>query len=977
MVDPVLAALGMVVEGFAQEVAGHLVRRRQGGAGDLTPPKVRRLLKGTSTAVAKALRNEIAGLSDDELQAAVLAVRDSFAAVSPFRPGDALAHDLQPESLVAYLRAEAVEIRRAAALSSDGEAAYDRMLIAACEALITSVMALPGFLALAHAAELDRMQTMLKAIQKLERKREQAEEAADAASARFQRRYLDHVARTLGRLELFGVSRGREPRSQAFDRAYVSLAVARSDGSSGGGSRDGDLTGAGVEVRTGFQAHRRVLLRGGAGAGKTTLLRWLAVDAARDTLGERRVWDGMVPFLVALREFAQRPFPAPEALPEAIASVIAAEMPPGWAQEQFGSGRALLLVDGVDELAPARRAEARAWLESIVGSFPEVQVVVSSRPFSISEDWLGAANFVAYDLLPLSREGVRAFVRSWHDAARDECADDDEATRWLDDCEQGLLAELHSRLDLARLASGPLVCGLLCALYRDRGMHLPRDRRGLFEDALELLLVRWDEQRGIEIGQLPSLSLEEQVVLLQRFAYSMVKNHEQVVPRDEAERRITHAMRGLRSQDVPADGVLQRTLERTGVLNEPSPDKVEFIHRTFLDFLAAKEVVDAGELPFLVEQAHLDPWTEVVINAVALARPAERDKVLRTLLDGNTAAGRDLRLRSRLHLVAAACLEHADVLDSDEARRLVEEATARLIPPRSLDEAEFLGRAGEFVLALLPGPEGLSVDEAAAVVRTIAIIGGPGTVERLAAFVSIGESRVIDELLRAWRHSHDLDSYARVVLAEVDFGDRTLDMRGWHRITCLPHLDTLTSVECNGDFADLKPLAAMPNLQTLELKQNEMVWDLRPLQASTTLTTLKLTSGCQFLEDLSPLADTPVERLELHLLAKVNLATLRPGRLRALAIRDVRLADDGLHPLPADLALQELVVDNLPSRRNLRGIERWPTLERVAVFGLPDDEEVAALARLPRLATLQVRGVVDRAEAEALRERLPGVVIEV
>src|SRR5262249_6782668 len=150
-------------------------------------------------------------------------------------------------------------------------------------------------------------------------------------------------------------------------------------------------------------------------------------------------------------------------------------------------------------------------------------------------------------------------------------------------------------------------------------MHLPRDRRGLYDAALDLLLVRWDEARGVRLDELPPLSKEEQIVLLQRFAYSMVKNHEVVVTRVEATRRFAHAMRGLRSQDVGAEPVLQRTLERAGLLREPHPDDIQFVHRTFRDYLAAKEVVDAGDLGFVAEQSHLDHWYDVTVNTVALA----------------------------------------------------------------------------------------------------------------------------------------------------------------------------------------------------------------------------------------------------------------------------------------------------------------------------------------------------------------------
>ena len=72
--------------------------------------------------------------------------------------------------------------------------------------------------------------------------------------------------------------------------------------------------------------------------------------------------------------------------------------------------------------------------------------------------------------------------------------------------------------------------------------------------------------------------------------------------------------------------MLQRTLERTGLLREVYDGQIQFVHRTIRDYLAAKEVVDSGDLDLLIDHAHLDQWHDVVIMSVAHARPAERER---------------------------------------------------------------------------------------------------------------------------------------------------------------------------------------------------------------------------------------------------------------------------------------------------------------------------------------------------------------
>ena len=41
------------------------------------------------------------------------------------------------------------------------------------------------------------------------------------------------------------------------------------------------------------------------------------------------------------------------------------------------------------------------------------------------------------------------------------------------------------------------------------------------------------------------------------------------------------------------------------MLREPQPDVVQFVHHTFRDYLAAKEVVDSGDLAHLVEHGRV------------------------------------------------------------------------------------------------------------------------------------------------------------------------------------------------------------------------------------------------------------------------------------------------------------------------------------------------------------------------------------
>jgi hypothetical protein len=211
----------------------------------------------------------------------------------------------------------------------------------------------------------------------------------------------------------------------------------------------------------------------------------------------------------------------------------------------------------------------------------------------------------------------------------------------------------------------------------------------------------------------------------------------------------------------------------------------------------------------------------------------------------------------------------------------------------------------------------------------------------------------------------DLD-YARTVLAQVDFGDRQLPVRRWYQVQYLKYLTRLTNVSCRGELSVLDPLVAVPNLGSLELLQNTVLRSLAPLTRCASLRSLHL-AGCPLLRDLSPLAATAVDTLGLHLMSAA-LGTLRGSRIRSLSIRD-RAIESSLGALPAELPLHELTVDNRPPRRSLRGIGRWPELERVKLFGAPDAADVQELATLPRLRHLELN---TPASVGALAD-LPGI----
>lgn len=346
---------------------------------------------------------------------------------------------------------------------------------------------------------------------------------------------------------------------------------------------------------------RRAVVCGVAGSGKATLLRWLAGQAANSGAGRRA--GTHIPFLVEVGRYNGTDLPSLEQL---VAERRPADRPRGRVASMLEAGRVALLLDGLAEVAVSDRDRMESWLREHLNLHRGIRCVVSIRPSIVDEQRWVDQGFRRLDLLPMSRYSIGRFVRGWHRVARDDYPADTPADReardWLTAGEGDLLRTLSSRPALGGMSSSALLYGLLCALHRD-GEHLPENRKYVYDAALDLLMVRWPllprrRPRTDLVGEQPEadvsidvrLNSQELQKLLQRLAFWMVTNHEVVLDRDSAPRPVRWSMAGLREDDP--DRVLTYLARECGLLRELTDQAPQFLHRTFRDHLAAKEVLD-------------------------------------------------------------------------------------------------------------------------------------------------------------------------------------------------------------------------------------------------------------------------------------------------------------------------------------------------------------------------------------------------
>ncbi|MEW1634714.1 NACHT domain-containing protein [Streptomyces sp. NPDC093801] len=998
--------------------------------------------------VRQALRTGERPVAADEQQAVADALAATLHALGDLTMSDVDAVRLGATAFARALRGAADRPERE--LTADGTYFYERLLEAACLHILHFFTQRSTFVAHALVEQTRGIAELTAKVDELIR-RDPLPGAQDAA---FEAEYLPYVARRHAKLTIYGIDLGSSPTRWPLDAAYLSLeatglpgvtevparwldAEAPYDHPSGVFQVEGAVDVDRAEQVLQALAHapraqpadqalagsHRVLLRGEAGSGKTTLVQWLAVSAARQDLPPRMAYlEDRIPFVLPLRTLTRHGerLPAPRDFLTAAGCPLGGSQPDGWAHRVLSAGRGLVLVDGIDEVPDAERARTRTWLRDLMDLYDgDNRWLVTSRPSAVGVDWLAEDGFTELTLSAMGPAEVAAFIRRWHAAARQGAEEDGE----LESYEAQLLASVRLKPDLGRLATNPLMCGLICALHRDRRGYLPHGRKDLYEAALSMLLSRRDRERDM---RLPDLREEPQLALLQRLAYWLIKNGRTEMDRSRAEDIISRALPSVPEAAAlgGAPVVFEHFLQRSGLLREPAPGTVDFVHRTFQDFLGARAAVEDGDFGLLTAHAGDDQWEDVIRMAVALARPAERVAIFRDLLAlGDDSA--DLRTQARVYLLAAACLEQATTL-APEMRHEVETRTASLIPPGSEDGARALADLGPLVLGLLPGPEELSDTGAYHVVIAASHVASEAAVPFLAQFARHPSTSVRSQLMWSWAR-FDCSDYADEVITRLDATDLLYTIRTDEqlqqlaRLTVRPeHLDIRHGVSAAALARFLVPYRpAYLGLQGVAMS------DLAFLTPASAPVTLCL-ADCLELTDISALDGMPIERLavfgsrpDLDLRPISGMRQLKSLEIEntsgaSWSVRDLPVEAplrtlqlsghvrpvDGLKGLSASSGLVELVLDDVSSPVSsedwqelvalplkslrvstaaLRSVPANAVLPRVTDLGLFGDGQVPLQGTIHRLAKLfpglQGCRIVDDADGDEAVDLAPLAVL--
>ncbi|WP_225887008.1 NACHT domain-containing protein [Nodosilinea nodulosa] len=330
---------------------------------------------------------------------------------------------------------------------------------------------------------------------------------------------------------------------------------------------------------------QRAVILGDPGSGKSSLLQYLALEWVEGNTEK-------LPLLIELREFAITPSAN-------FLEFLHRGRGVDWQFDQHQLHQHLLefptlvMFDGLDEVFD--RTTQSTVIDDIIRfsqQYPKAQILVTSRIIGYNPERLQQSGFRHFTIQSLDIDEIHEFIDRWYDLS---LGSDPDKVR----LKQRLKDAIASSKAIQNLADNPLLLTMMAIL--NRRQELPRDRADLYDQASRVLLYHWDvDHKQLQIP-MDAIGRREKQEMLRLIAYEMQAGEEglkgNLISAEHLTRILTNYLReqGFSEPREKANRLIQQLRERNFILCYRGADTYGFMHRTFLEYFCAVEIVHRFE----------------------------------------------------------------------------------------------------------------------------------------------------------------------------------------------------------------------------------------------------------------------------------------------------------------------------------------------------------------------------------------------
>lgn len=488
-------------------------------------------------------------------------------------------------------------------------------------------------------------------------------------------RYLEHVIAYNRYLQLQGIRSGGKLVNIELDQIYITLRTTQKrntqdeenwlkferENAPGEMLKRLDYVPTEIismRVEQALAAHKHLVVLGDPGSGKTTLMRYLALLYARDLAqGTSVVRDRLnldesshVPILLPLRQigaFLKMHQPNKDGTDDSgllLDFLLQAlknhklEIPKDFFDAYLESGKASVLLDGMDEVAdPQLRARVARLVESFTYAYTNCRIVVTSRVVGYVGEARLRGDYITTTVQDFTLEDVHEFLSHWHKlVAVGQMGLGVDSKNFATSQTQQLLDAIRNNERVRELAINPLMLTVIALVHRDR-VKLPDRRAELYAEAVDVLLGKWDEARGVDEIQILDdrpFDAGDRRLLLQNIALYMHEREKKELEMVELRYLLQSAFTSMVPDIAAARRAVERFLivieERTGLLSARGEGVYAFSHLTFQEYLAAQAIASRDDyVEYILVHSGEAWWREVILLTAGYLSTQSRERTTR------------------------------------------------------------------------------------------------------------------------------------------------------------------------------------------------------------------------------------------------------------------------------------------------------------------------------------------------------------
>ena len=413
-----------------------------------------------------------------------------------------------------------------------------------------------------------------------------------------------------------------------------------------------------VAVEAALASYPRLIILGDPGSGKTTLLRYLALLYARD----RAENSALVQTQLIAAEPHRLPIPLPlrqvgvylqshaDASIEGHTQLLAflhrslqeerISLPADFFDDWLDAGKAVILLDGLDEVAdPDLRRRVARLVESFTRAYPTCRYVVTSRIVGYTGSARLGESYMITTVRDFTLADVEQFLANWHRlVAIGQAGDSPSAAAYAAAQTRQLLEAIETNERIRELAINPLMLTVIAMVHRDR-VKLPDRRAELYAEAVDVLLGKWDEARGVqEWPILPAQPFEtnDKRLLLESVALTLHATGQKEIGLRELSELLAALFDSITGDERTSDQAVTRFLamiqERTGLLVARGEGVFTFSHLTFQEYLAARAIAARDDYVAYTLDHLAEPWwREVILLAAGYLSTQSKERTTRLI----------------------------------------------------------------------------------------------------------------------------------------------------------------------------------------------------------------------------------------------------------------------------------------------------------------------------------------------------------